>query len=136
MKENIDSPIYKRLQRESNKNKKYHPTKHAITRWFNIINREIFDNGLDPYESVKIGGVLARFWGTTQEVTDIDGNLTRVKLELQHRFPGFDVFLITLAHEMVHLFQAREHGMSNHGRTFYAWQDEFKKHGLPLDNKA
>lgn len=131
MKERIDSPIYKRLQQKSHKNKEYRPTKHAITRWFNVINREIFDNGLAPFDVIEIKRLQTN-WAMTISFYDHDGDVSGCDLQFRYKFPNFRVFLITLAHEMVHKFQWEELGIVNHGPTFYAWRPTFAKHGLSL----
>jgi len=105
----------------------YYPTKHMITRWFNIINNEIFDNGLDPFDDIIICR-LRGAWAYTRVYHDI----TNCDLKIKFKFPDFSTFLITLSHEMVYRFQWSEYGVLNHGKTFYAWRDDFAAHGLPL----
>ena len=37
-----------------NKLKTFFPTKHLITRWFNIFNQEIFRNEIYPFHEIEI----------------------------------------------------------------------------------
>ena len=34
--------------------KNFFPTKHLITRWFNILNKEIFHNEIYPFHDIEI----------------------------------------------------------------------------------
>ena len=34
--------------------KTFYPTKHLITRWFNILNEEIFNNQVHPFYDIEI----------------------------------------------------------------------------------
>ena len=54
-------------------------------------------------------------------------------IELDVTFSIRDI-LITLAHEMVHLYQMQvwKDPYSNHNSNFYSWRNYFKQHGLRL----
>ena len=112
----------------------YTPTKHTVTRWFNIINKEIFDDGLEPFDNIEIKP-LRGVWGYCVTYTDLGDD--DCDLEIRCRFPNFQMFLNCLAHEMVHLFNHQILGEQNlrHGPKFFAWRDDFTNHGLTLTRK-
>ena len=116
----------------------YIVTLSDITLWFDIINDEMFSNGLDKFMKIDIceelGDDDGPFWAAAGCWVYNDTQLPMGStLEIVTVFPCFQMFLCTLAHEMVHLFQWQELGISDHGPTFEAWSETFLKCGLPLD---
>ena len=55
-------------------------------------------------------------------------------IELHCKFPKWNDFIETLAHEMVHLYQMTwlKDPYSNHNANFFAWKNKFKNAGLNL----
>ena len=110
--------------------KTFYPTKHLITRWFNILNEEIFDNKIYPFYDIEI----KRKQGCHAEhipLEDLNGNIFGV-LSISERFINKNEFLFTLAHEMVHQWQWMHLNRTSHGESFWKWKKRLDKFEIPL----
>ena len=110
--------------------KTFYPTKHLITRWFNILNEEIFDNKIYPFYEIEI----KRKHGCHAEhipLEDLNGNIFGV-LSISDRFINKNEFLFTLAHEMVHQWQWMHLYRTSHGESFWKWKTRLAKFEIPL----
>ena len=88
------------------KEKTFFPTKHLITRWFNIFNNEIFNNTIHPFHDIEIKRKQGCHAETCAE-EDKNGNVYAT-LSISDRFINKNEFLYTLAHEMIHQWQWME----------------------------
>ena len=124
-----DNIILKTI-RENKKHKKiYIPSKHAVTRWTNILNEEIFNNKIHPFKDIEI----RRRHGCHAEHIGIDaGHFVYGELSMNNWFWNKSEFIYTLAHEMVHQFQWMNYHKTDHGRTFMKWKDKLRKFDIPL----
>mgnify|MGYP001198798101 FL=1 len=110
--------------------KNFIPTKHLITRWFNILNEEIFNNEIYPFHEIEI----KRKQGCHAEhipFEEHDGKIYAV-LSISDRFINKNEFLFTLAHEMVHQWQWMNLYKSDHGESFWKWKSRLAKFEIPL----
>ena len=110
--------------------KTFYPTKHLVTRWFNILNEEIFNNQIHPFHEIEI----KRKQGCHAEhipFEDSNGNIYG-ELSISNRFINKNEFLYVLAHEMVHQWQWMELGRTSHGDSFWKWKNRFAKFEIPL----
>ena len=80
--------------------KTFYPTKHLITRWFNIFNEEIFNNAIYPFYDIEI---IQKKGCHAEHIPfeEHDGKVYAI-LSIADRFINKNEFLFTLAHEMVH----------------------------------
>jgi len=119
-----------RTVRENKKYKKiYIPSKHAITRWTNILNEEIFNNKIHPFKDIEI----RRRHGCHAEHIGIDAeHFVYGELSINNSFWNKSEFLYTLAHEMIHQWQWMEINKTNHGRTFMKWKNKLNRFEIPL----
>ena len=126
------SQVKKILKRDLVSNRKYKTTYKDIKKYFNIINKAVFKNMLQPFNDIKIkkiykdetkkycyGQVVVWEWKKKRISTiSFRDNLTyRNKKE----------FVDTLGHEMVHLYQMANVGdTGNHNKLFYSFRFEIK----------
>ena len=110
--------------------KTFYPTKHLITRWFNILNEEIFNNQVHPFYDIEIlqkKGCHAEHIPYEEEGEKVYGVLS-----IADRFINRNEFLFTLAHEMVHQWQWMTLNITDHGESFFKWKNKFAQFELPL----
>ena len=108
----------------------FFPTKHLITRWFNILNEEIFNNEVHPFYEIEI---MQKKGCHAEHIPyeESDGKVYGV-LSIADRFINKNEFLFTLAHEMVHQWQWMYLTRSDHGETFWKWKSRLAKFEIPL----
>ena len=113
--------------------KTFFPTKHLITRWFNIFNQEIFGYDIYPFYDIEI----KRKHGCHAEhipFEEHDGVIYAV-LSISDRFINKNEFLFTLAHEMVHQWQWMHLYRSDHGQSFWKWEKRLAQFEIALSIK-
>ncbi len=126
---------FARAYKENKISKKYYsktfyPTKHLITRWFNILNEEIFNNQVHPFYDIEIlqkKGCHAEHIPYEEEGEKVYGVLS-----IADRFINRNEFLFTLAHEMVHQWQWMTLNRTDHGESFFKWKNKFAQFEIPL----
>ena len=106
------------------------PTKNLVTRWFNILNEEVFDNIINPFHEIEI----KRKQGCHAEHIPIEDKrgVIYATLSINERFYNRQEFIFTLAHEMVHQWQWMHLHQSDHGETFFKWKSRLAKFESPL----
>ncbi len=110
--------------------KTFYPTKHLITRWFNILNEEIFDNRVNPFYDIEI---LQKKGCHAEHIPyEEEGGKVYGVLSIADRFINKNEFLFTLAHEMVHQWQWMTLNRTNHGESFFKWKNKFAQFEIPL----
>ena len=124
----------------------FYPTNRIAVYWFSRLNTLLFGNKLGRvYIEVK---KLHNDWGRC--VVDWDNRKTpkgkfnqriipyhipcSYKIQLITKYPKWQDFIETLAHEMVHLYQMTvlKDPYSNHNANFYSFRSKFKSAGLKL----
>ena len=119
-----------RAYKENKKIKTFYPTKHLITRWFNILNEEIFNNQVHPFYDIEIlqkKGCHAEHIPYEEEGEKVYGVLS-----IADRFINRNEFLFTLAHEMVHQWQWMTLNRTDHGESFFKWKNKLAQFEIPL----
>lgn len=96
-------------------------TERHILYWFGVINRAAFRNKL-PVPSFFIRN-MPGFWGWCI-ADDNDALMIKLSTNIHNR----ELFIATLAHEMVHMHQYIYEGKMNHVGSFFTWKRFFKKH--------
>jgi len=96
-------------------------TYRRISYWFNIINNAAFRNKL-PLPEFKIKKLKSE-WGWC--IADENSMVIKINKGINNR----ELFLATLAHELVHQYQYMyEGGIMNHKESFKKWKRFFKRY--------
>lgn len=107
---------------------KFFVKKKHITRWFKIINQEIFDNKLKPFRKI----IIKRCRGSWAFAEGIFHKNLRKSccLTLNLYVRSLPHFVEVLAHEMIHSYQWIYHTEMTHGQTFFEWKEKFNQFNL------
>ena len=130
------STVAKKLKRDLVSNRKYKTTYKDIKKYFNIINKAVFNNVLSPFNEIlikKIYDTKRKCYGQVV-VWEWKRKGTRVfHLEMLPYYRNKKDFVDTLGHEMVHLYQMANVGDSgNHNKLFYSFRPKLNRIGLDL----
>lgn len=115
---------------ESNDTHEYTTTIEDCQKWFNILNRELFNSNLPKIDEIDI-----RWRRGAYAWYDYDARLSgtgKTRLLMNKRYKTKQFFVEVLAHEMVHHYQYINNEDVGHGSSFLKWRDQFKKKGLKL----
>lgn len=114
---------------EANEQYEYNTTVEDCQEWFNILNRELFENSLSPVDEIDI-----RWRRGAYAYYDYDEKKSNgiCKLLMNKRYKSKQFFVEVLAHEMVHHYQYMNNEEIGHGSSFMKWRDTFNKKGLNL----
>ena len=126
--------IKKILKRELASRKKYKTTYKDIKKYFEIINKAIFDNVLSPFNEILIKDLARQKCMGQVLVLEWKRKGTRVfHLEMLPEYYNKREFVDTLGHEMVHLYQMANVGdTGNHNKLFYSFRPKLNAIGLDL----
>lgn len=108
----------------------YETTVEDCHMWFNVLNRELFDNSLPRIDEVDI-----RWRRKAHAWYDYDANRPgegTARLLMNKRYKSKQFFIEVLAHEMVHHYQYIYNEEMGHGSSFFKWRDKFNQKGLNL----
>ena len=130
--------VKKVLKRELASNRKYKTTYKDIKKYFNVINKALFKNVLQPFNDIQIKKIYkdetkkfcygqVRTWVWERKGTQ------QFWLEMLPTYRNKKEFVETLAHEMIHLWQMNIKGdTGNHNKLFYSFRPKLNKLGLDL----
>lgn len=108
----------------------YETTIEDCQKWFNVLNRELFDSSLPKIDEIDIRWRRkAHAWYDYDERRSGQGIS---KLLMNKRYKSKKFFVEVLAHEMVHHYQYIYNEDMGHGSSFFKWRDKFNKKGLNL----
>jgi hypothetical protein len=108
----------------------YETTVEDCQKWFNILNRELFNESLPHVDEIDIRWRRgAHAWYDYDETKPGTGT---VKLLMNKRYKSKQFFVEVLAHEMVHHYQYINNEEMGHGSSFLKWRGKFNKKGLSL----
>ena len=126
------------LKRELASNRKYKTTYKDIKKYFNVINKALFKNILQPFNDIQIKKIYKdetkKFCSgqVTTWVWERKGT-QQFWLEMLPTYRNKKEFVETLAHEMIHLWQMNIKGdTGNHNKIFYSFRPKLNKLGLDL----
>ena len=115
----------------------FFPTKSDFLYWFTFINSAMFDNCLrmpDEFQFRRLRGAFGIAIGDTKT--------GRTVIRLKERFTSEKIrsvavssrqmFIATLAHEMVHILEFQISGTMKHGTFFRNWKKKFAEIGIIL----
>jgi hypothetical protein len=114
----------------SNENYEYETTIEDCRLWFNVLNRELFNNSLPPLDEIDIRWRRkAHAWYDYDQSKPGYGS---ARLLMNKRYKSKQFFVEVLAHEMVHHYQYIYNEDIGHGSSFFKWRGKFNKKGLNL----
>ena len=126
------------LKRELASNRKYKTTYKDIKKYFNVINKALFKNLLQPFNDIQIKKIYKDeskkfcYGQVTTWVWERKGT-QQFWLEMLPTYRNKKEFVETLAHEMIHLWQMNHKGdTGNHNKLFYSFRPKLNKLGLDL----
>ena len=126
------------LKRELASNRKYKTTYKDIKKYFNVINKALFKNLLQPFNDIQIKKIYKDeskkfcYGQVTTWVWERKGT-QQFWLEMLPTYRNKKEFVETLAHEMIHLWQMNIKGdTGNHNKLFYSFRPKLNKLGLDL----
>ena len=126
------------LKRELASNRKYKTTYKDIKKYFNVINKALFKNVLQPFNDIQIKKIYKDeskkfcYGQVTTWVWERKGT-QQFWLEMLPTYRNKKEFVETLAHEMIHLWQMNIKGdTGNHNKLFYSFRPKLNKLGLDL----
>lgn len=117
---------------ESDDNTPYHTTVEDCEKWFNIINREVFDGQLRPIDEIDIRWRRGSYAYYESFIDTKDPDYMYAKLCMNKRYSSKKFFVEVLAHELVHHYQFLNERKISHGDSFTEWTDTFNQKGLRL----
>ena len=126
------------LKRELASNRKYKTTYKDIKKYFNVLNKALFKNILQPFNDIQIKKIYKDetkkfcYGQVTTWVWERKGT-QQFWLEMLPSYRNKKEFVETLAHEMIHLWQMNIKGdTGNHNKIFYSFRPKLNKLGLDL----
>ena len=118
------------LQRPS-ADKEFYTNMHSITSWYDHYNSAIFDNKLPKFDEIKIKRIHGAFGQVVYTVYKTKPQ--HYTLEMLPKYPTKKIFLETLVHEMIHLYQMKlRNNTGNHNKLFYSFKNRLNYLGLQL----
>lgn len=123
-------------RQSSKRSNPFRPTKKQFWFWFSKINKEIFDSKVKKFRKVTFQ--KCRFMWAQSSSVQLWSNhnpkryLYYVDLIMKDSYPSKRLFVEVLAHEMIHAYQYQFHDEMTHGKTFWEWEEKFRKHNLTL----
>lgn len=104
---------------------------HGIHDWFDHYNAALFENKLPNFDDIKIKrihGALGQVVYTTYKTRE-----QKFVLEMLPRYETKKMFLETLVHEMIHLYQMKiKNDTGNHNKLFFGFRKKLNFLGLRL----
>ena len=126
------------LKRELASNRKYKTTYKDIKKYFNVLNKALFKNILQPFNDIQIKKIYKDetkkfcYGQVTTWVWERKGT-QQFWLEMLPTYRNKKEFVETLAHEMIHLWQMNIKGdTGNHNKLFYSFRPKLNKLGIDL----
>jgi hypothetical protein len=130
--------VKKVLKRELASNRKYKTTYKDIKKYFNVLNKALFKNILQPFNDIQIKKIYKDetkkfcYGQVTTWVWERKGT-QQFWLEMLPSYRNKKEFVETLAHEMIHLWQMNIKGdTGNHNKLFYSFRPKLNKLGIDL----
>ena len=96
------------------------PTQKKARYWFNVINTAAFKNKI-TFSNILVKNMRSN-WGLCTH----EGDLTEITVDAG--ISTRELFIATIAHEMVHLLQVQTKKSMNHSAYYLKWKRFFKKH--------
>ena len=130
--------LKKALKKEFSSKRQYKTTYKDIKKYFNVINKALFKNILQPFNDIQIKKIYKDetkkfcYGQVTTWVWERKGT-QQFWLEMLPTYRNKKEFVETLAHEMIHLWQMNIKGdTGNHNKLFYSFRPKLNNLGLDL----
>jgi SprT-like family len=117
---------------ESDETELYETTIEDCRFWFNVLNKDIFDNALPRVTNIIVGrrrGTYAIYECCTD---DEDDNYFYSTIYMNTHYKSKKFMVEVLCHEMVHHYQTTYGEPLGHGPSFLRWREKLNKKGLNL----
>ena len=121
-------PIFDKI----NESGEYCPNYKDIRQWHSILNAAVFDGVVPKFSNIEIKGHRGQFAATVQDYRKRNPEERCCHLQINPSFPTFKIFLVILAHEMIHAWEWVVNGKMTHGKTFFQWREKLAEQGIPL----
>jgi|TARA_B100001245_G_scaffold209162_1_gene172552 hypothetical protein len=126
--------VKKRLKKELLSVRKYKTTYKDIKKFFRLINENVFNGKLSPFNDVNIMDMNRKRCIGQVLILEWERKGTKAfNLEMNKTYRNKKEFVDTLGHEMIHLFQMANLGdTGNHNDIFYSFRPKLNAIGLDI----
>ena len=126
--------VKKRLKKELLSVIKYQTTYKDIKKYFRLINDNVFNGKLSPFNDINIMHMNRKKYVAQVLILEWKRKGTnQFNLEMNKTYKNKKEFVDTLGHEMVHLYQMANLGdTGNHNDTFYSFRPKLNAIGLDI----
>jgi len=126
--------VKKRLKRELLSVRKYKTTYKDIKKYFRLINDNVFNGKLSPFNDINIMHMNRKKYVAQVLILEWKRKGTnQFNLEMNKTYKNKKEFVDTLGHEMIHLYQMANLGdTGNHNDTFYSFRPKLNAIGLDI----
>lgn len=109
-------------------------TKEECIFWFDVLNYHYFNSKLVQFDSIDIKRVRGAYGTCSYDIKD-NKRVWFLEMDKTRLRNKFDLFIGTLAHEMVHLYQSQflMQDMSENDITFKEFEEKFSYSGIYID---
>jgi len=126
--------VKKRLKKELLSVIKYQTTYKDIKKYFRLINDNVFNGKLSPFNDINIMHMNRKKYVAQVLILEWKRKGTnQFNLEMNKTYKNKKEFVDTLGHEMIHLYQMANLGdTGNHNDTFYSFRPKLNAIGLDI----
>ena len=126
--------VKKRLKKELLSVRKYKTTYKDIKKYFRLINDNVFNGKLSPFNDINIMHMNRKKYVAQVLILEWKRKGTnQFNLEMNKTYKNKKEFVDTLGHEMIHLYQMANLGdTGNHNDTFYSFRPKLNAIGLDI----
>lgn len=113
----------------------YIATFKDIRQWHSILNAAVFGGVVPKFGDIEIKFRRGQFASAVEDNKKRNPDDRCCPLRISPCFPSFKVFIIILAHEMIHAWEWVVIGRMSHGKTFFQWKEKLAEQGIPLNKR-
>ena len=126
--------VKKRLKKELLSVRKYKTTYKDIKKYFRLINDNVFNGKLSPFNDINIMYMNRKKYVAQVIILEWKRKGTnQFNLEMNKTYKNKKEFVDTLGHEMIHLYQMANLGdTGNHNDIFYSFRPKLNAIGLDI----
>ena len=126
--------VKKRLKKELLSVRKYKTTYKDIKKYFRLINDNVFNGKLSPFNDINIMHMNRKKYVAQVLILEWKRKGTnQFNLEMNKTYKNKKEFVDTLGHEMIHLYQMANLGdTGNHNDIFYSFRPKLNAIGLDI----
>jgi len=126
--------VKKRLKKELLSVRKYKTTYKDIKKYFRLINDNVFNGKLSPFNDINIMHMNRKKYVAQVLILEWKRKGTnQFNLEMNKTYKNKKEFVDTLGHEMIHLYQMAILGDTGiHNDTFFSFRPKLNAIGLDI----